>query len=51
MKQEKFIKNLRKALFISGIIEKIMSINKGLKDAGEGLEEIEKSFKKDKKKQ
>lgn len=51
MKQEKIIKNLRKALFIIGIIEKVLSINKGIKDASEGLEEIEKSLKKNIKKQ
>ena len=53
VKQQKFIKTLRRALFFSGLIEKVLSINKGLNEAGEGLEEIEKNFKpkKDKKKE
>ncbi len=40
------MKKLRKALFISGIIEKTALFFKGMNEACEGLEELENAFKK-----
>jgi len=40
-----FLKKLRKALFVSGIIEKVLIISKEIADTGDGIEELEKKFK------
>lgn len=40
-----FLKKLRKALFVSGVIEKVLIISKAIEDTGDGIEELEKSFK------
>jgi len=40
-----FLKRLRKVLFVSGVIEKVLIISKAIEDTGDGIEELEKNFK------
>lgn len=45
LKWHRFLKEFRKALFVSDIIEKMLFVSKAIDDTCDGLEELEKELK------